>query len=311
MVFFRPFWCRFQVEKILLGWRDIEEKLQKINFAKPVIAARLFKLSIPNFNTINLRSLTKFLSLICFRKYDSFRDISVQRALGPGRAGPVQVGNGFRRWKQTFFVITPYFKNASFSRYSIVLFPYITGTGAHSLREVSLRSASSPRFARLRSQKLIIYYKNRTISQLVMKNNLSQKQNISPNERSHLVYEFKCREGDCITQNNTYIGMTTCKLRERFEHHKTRGSIFEHFRVTHNRSPCLQELLNSTEIIYEPDNPLRVDVFEALLIRQRKPKLNENQRNFPCLKLNIFWGYHHIMPLILFEVTIRKCLSQL
>ena len=82
--------------------------------------------------------------------------------------------------------------------------------------------------------------------------------------------------------------MTTCKLRERFEYHKNRGSIFAHFREAHNRNPSLDELLASTNVIYVPDNPLRVDVFEALLIRERKPELNENKRNFSCLKLEIF-----------------------
>ena len=135
--------------------------------------------------------------------------------------------------------------------------------------------------------KLIIYYKNRTTSQLITKNNLAQKQ-IPSNERSHLVYEFKCQEGECITLNNSYIGMTHCKLRERFEYHKNRGSIFAHFHQAHNRNPTLDELLASTKVIYVPDNPLRVDVFEALFIRERKPELNENKRNFACLKLEIF-----------------------
>ena len=35
--------------------------------------------------------------------------------------------------KKHFLFYTPYVKNASFLRYSIVLFSYITGTGAHSL----------------------------------------------------------------------------------------------------------------------------------------------------------------------------------
>ena len=53
-------------------------------------------------------------------------------------------------------------------------------------------------------------------------------------------------------------------------------------------NPTLDELLASTKVVYVPDNPLRVDVFEALFIRERNPELNENKRNFACLKLEIF-----------------------
>ena len=82
--------------------------------------------------------------------------------------------------------------------------------------------------------------------------------------------------------------MTSCKLKERFQHHKTKGSIFAHFRTVHSRNPNLEELLSSTKVIYVPDNPLRIDVFEALFIRERKPELHENKRDFTCLKLGIF-----------------------
>ena len=42
-VFFRPFLCRFQNKKIPLGQRDIDEKLRKIFFAQPVVAARVIE----------------------------------------------------------------------------------------------------------------------------------------------------------------------------------------------------------------------------------------------------------------------------
>ena len=86
---------------------------------------------------------------------DIFRDISAQRALWPGRVGSGRVGPG--RFtsemdsvgENTYFLLyEPYFKYASFSKYSIVLFSHIPVQELSRFREESLRSASSPRFAR-------------------------------------------------------------------------------------------------------------------------------------------------------------------
>ena len=80
-----------------------------------------------------------------FRKCDSFRDISVQLALGPGRSRPgrfkPEMGLGGENTHFLFY--TPYVKNASISKYTLV-FPL----SLHLPCELSLRSASSPHFAR-------------------------------------------------------------------------------------------------------------------------------------------------------------------
>ena len=119
-----------------------------------------------------------------------------------------------------------------------------------------------------------------------MKNNLS-KSNLPDKLRSHVVYEFVCPEGECNSSRNSYIGMTNCTLSERMGGHRYKGSIFDHFRRVHRRSPNLDELINSSNILYFCDNRRNLPVFEALLIRKFKPKLNENSRDFSCLKLNI------------------------
>ena len=94
--------------------------------------------------------LLTFCQKFFFRKYDSFRDISVQLALGPGRF-KLEMGLGGE--KKHFLFYTPYVKNASFLRYSIVLFPYITVTWAHSL---SWSESSLCELASLRSASLAI-----------------------------------------------------------------------------------------------------------------------------------------------------------
>ena len=106
------------------------------------------------FQYDEFKIIYKLLCLIkFFHMWDSFRDISVQKALGSGRVGPgrfkpeMGLGGGYKH----FLFYTPHVKNASFSRYALVFFP-LSLHQALSPCEESLRSASSPRFARLRSQ---------------------------------------------------------------------------------------------------------------------------------------------------------------
>ena len=77
---------------------------------------------------------------------------------------------------------------------------------------------------------LLIYYKNLKTTNLLMKNNLL-KANTPFKERSHIVYEFICRKGECISPNinNSYIGLTTMTLKERMSAHRYQGSIFKHY----------------------------------------------------------------------------------
>ena len=120
-----------------------------------VITAILKQISIPNFNTKNLRTCSNIVFHHFFRKSNITRDISVQLASWSGRAGSGRVGPG--RFtsemdsvgENTYFLLyEPYFKYASFSKYSIVLFSHIPVQELSRFREESLRSASSPRFAR-------------------------------------------------------------------------------------------------------------------------------------------------------------------
>ena len=90
--------------------------------------------------------LTPFLNNQWFRRYKLSKSVMV----GPCRAVSTQ------KWVQE--VITNIFCKGTmlqkffvFEIFNCFVFPY-TSTGALSLREVSLRSASSPHFARLRSQ---------------------------------------------------------------------------------------------------------------------------------------------------------------
>ena len=64
--------------------------------------------------------------------------------------------------------------------------------------------------------KLVIYYKSKTTSDLIIRNNIS-KAVVPPFQRSHLVYEYVCNLGECKSLQNSYIGLTNCTLEERLK----------------------------------------------------------------------------------------------
>ena len=65
--------------------------------------------------------------------------------------------------------------------------------------------------------KFTVYYKNRYISSLFMRNNSAKP---TPTfQQTNLVYEYKCLLGDCEHQNSSYIGLTTNTLSRRLTLH--------------------------------------------------------------------------------------------
>ena len=70
--------------------------------------------------------------------------------------------------------------------------------------------------------------------------------------------------------------------------HKYKGSIFKHFRLSHGRSPELEELITNATVLCQPEDIRKLAIFEAILIGENRPALNENVTDFTCLSLNIF-----------------------
>ena len=136
--------------------------------------------------------------------------------------------------------------------------------------------------------KLCIYYRCKKIRDLIIKNNLTNP-NVQHADKSHLIYEFICQERECLSLKNSYIGLTTCTLRDRMKGHRHKGSIFAHYMTNHGQiKPQVENLLSSTKILYHCDKKIDLEIYEALFIRKFKPNLNENVSYFECLKLNIY-----------------------
>ena len=131
---------------------------------------------------------------------------------------------------------------------------------------------------------LIIYYKNRRTSNLIMKNN--QGPPITKLQQSRIVYQFNCPLHDDSTQER-YIGYTENSLLERLKQHTYKGSIHEHFISQHQTRPTRQQLTDNTNPIARADNRFKLLIKEAILIQKHNPTINKQFDAFPSiLKLN-------------------------
>ena len=123
---------------------------------------------------------------------------------------------------------------------------------------------------------LIVYYKNRKTSNLVVKNNLSPPKPYFQN--TDLVYAFKCPLSH--PKVTLYVGYTRTTLLRRLKSHTQQGSIKEHFHKNHNIKLTSDILLKNTQIIAKAQDKQRLTIKEALLISQHAPIINKQFDNF-------------------------------
>ena len=128
---------------------------------------------------------------------------------------------------------------------------------------------------------LHIFYKNKKLSQLLIKNN------IHPNTtNSHVVYRYTCNKEECQPLQ-FYIGYTTTALKQRMTCHTQQGSIKDHHLTTHNHRVRTAEIMQSTEVIFRSQEKHELIVAEALLIKENSPPIN-SQREGETRVLQIF-----------------------
>ena len=89
--------------------------------------------------------------------------------------------------------------------------------------------------------KLLIYYKNRRTSNLIMRNNQYKEPEL---KCTNVVYEFTCPHEDCKPPKSkvSYIGHTTNTLSRRLTFHKQSGEIQRHMKQEHGRNVTREEL---------------------------------------------------------------------
>ena len=127
--------------------------------------------------------------------------------------------------------------------------------------------------------KFTIYYQSHTIKSLVTRNsNYSQTPTL---QQTNLVYEYKCNKDDCERlHNSSYVGFTTCTLSRRLTMHLQSGGPKQHTTSRHNDNITRTMLENNTKIIRRETDPIRLPIYEALLIQQKKPVINNQAACF-------------------------------
>ena len=129
--------------------------------------------------------------------------------------------------------------------------------------------------------RLHVYYKNKKLSQLMIRNN------IHPNTtNSHVVYKYTCNHEECQPLQY-YIGYTTTALKQRLTCHTQQGSIREHHLSHHGNRIRTADLMEHIEILHRSQEKQELIIAEAILIKQNSPKMN-NQREGETRVLKIF-----------------------
>ena len=126
---------------------------------------------------------------------------------------------------------------------------------------------------------LIIYYKSKKTSQLLMKN--KRQAEAVPLREDHVVYEHTCTIEGCGPQ--TYIGMTCTTLSRRLTCHLQNGAIKQHHSNLHRTIPTRKELEDGTTIVDRKRDPRRLLFLEALYIAEREPSMNMQTNDLQVL----------------------------
>ena len=132
---------------------------------------------------------------------------------------------------------------------------------------------------------LTIYYKNTKVGGLIMRNNINQDKNML--KCTNVVYRFQCPYEDCqLRDAGDYIGMTTTTLSRRMTMHLQDGAPRQHMQQTHQRALTRQDLTENTTVLKKEPNKRKLQILEALLIRENKPAINKQLKS--CITLELF-----------------------
>jgi len=119
---------------------------------------------------------------------------------------------------------------------------------------------------------LIIYYQNRKLKNLLIKNSPQRNNNIA--DQHNVVYQYICDNAGC-NPSQDYIGYTTCTVADRFRMHAVNGSIKRHLVEQHNLQRVTKaQLMAGVKILRRCNTKRELVMTEAVLIKELRPKLN-------------------------------------
>ena len=122
--------------------------------------------------------------------------------------------------------------------------------------------------------KLVIYYKSKKLGSLFIKNNVhSRSKDIS--DRHHVVYQYSCNRVGCEAAQ-TYIGYTTCTIKDRFRMHTQNcSSIKKHLTTVHEIDRITTaELVKDVQVLASASDKRDLIFLEALILKEKKPPIN-------------------------------------
>ena len=119
---------------------------------------------------------------------------------------------------------------------------------------------------------LLIYYRNRKLKELFIKNNSNPSQ-----EKYNVVYKYSCDQVQCNSVHACYIGYTTTTLKDRMKQH---ASIKKHYREKHNQNITGSQMLQNTTVIARYQNKQDLIIAEALYIKEERPIINTQTDDF-------------------------------
>ena len=130
---------------------------------------------------------------------------------------------------------------------------------------------------------LVIYYKNKKTSNIIMKNNLQKYTTL---QCTRVIYEYTCQHEDCKPHKSKYIGHTLTTLSRRLTMHKQSGAIQKHS-TSHGETLQREELVENTIILKHYNDSNRLQIGESLLLKKIRPSINKQDTGF-VRKLHLF-----------------------
>ena len=94
-------------------------------------------------------------------------------------------------------------------------------------------------------------------------------------KKANIIYQFKCPLGDCISENNTYVGLTSTTLSRRPTMHLSdTSSIAQHLKKHPCPTTAFRKILTeNTRILEQQNNKQKLQILEALHVRNIQRKL--------------------------------------
>ncbi|XP_045116825.1 uncharacterized protein LOC123507729 [Portunus trituberculatus] len=149
-------------------------------------------------------------------------------------------------------------------------------TSAYSMEETALKKiihnnvkTVDPNF----QIKLIIYYKSKRTSSLVLKNNCHPP--TTALQEVNVVYQYTCNHGDCSRRPSTYIGSTITTLSKRITAHLQDSAIKKHHVTNHADINFTRKIVEeNTVTLHKEPNKARLRMTEAVYIHTKTPSIN-------------------------------------